>query len=185
MIDGFDVAERCSDGRGQVLAPWPNRLSDGRYAFEGMAAAAALDEPEHHNAIHGLVRWLPWALLGQAQNVVTLGVVLHPQPGYPWRLSLTIEYRLGREGLVVTTEARNTGENTAPFGLGFHPYLTVGTPTIDSARLLVPARRRLVTDQRGLPTGEAEVKGSEFDFVTSRLVGPTVLDTGYTDLFAR
>ena len=182
VIDGFDVGQRCVDGRGQVLAPWPNRLGDGRYTFEGIAAGAALDEPEHHNAIHGLVRWLPWALLGQAQNVVTLGVVLHPQPGYPWRLSLTIEYRLGREGLVVTTEAKNTGENTAPFGLGFHPYLKVGTSTIDSVRLVVPARRRLVTDQRGLPTGEADVKGSEFDFSTSRLIGPIVLDTGYTDL---
>ena len=113
---------------------------------------------------------------------MTLGTVLHPQPGYPWRLSLTIEYRLGRDGLAITTEATNTGENSAPFGLGFHPYLTVGTSTVDTARLLVPARRRLVTDQRGLPSGEAEVTGSEFDFTTARLIGPTVLDTGYTDL---
>src|ERR1700722_13339698 len=93
VIDGFDVTERCTDGRGQVLAPWPNRLGDGRYAFEGTTAGAGPHEPDHHNAIHGLVRWLPWSLLGQAQNVVTLGTVLHPQPGYPWRLSLTIEYR--------------------------------------------------------------------------------------------
>ena len=109
MIDGFDVSERCSDGRGQVLAPWPNRLEDGQYSFDGCPANAALDEPERHNAIHGLVRWLPWTLLGRAQNVVTLGIVLYPQPGYPWRLSLTVEYRLGRDGLSVTTEARNTG----------------------------------------------------------------------------
>ncbi len=182
VIDGFDVAGRSIDGRGQVLAPWPNRLGDGRFTFEGTAAQAALDEPEHHNAIHGLVRWLPWSLLGQAQNVVTLGTVLHPQPGYPWRLALTIEYRLGREGLAVTTEARNTGEHPAPFGIGFHPYVTVGTPNIDSARLLVPARRRLVTNQRGLPTAEAEVAGSEFDFSSPRQIGRTVLDTGYTEL---
>jgi aldose 1-epimerase len=182
VIDGFDVSGRCTDGRGQVLAPWPNRLGDGRYTFEGTAAAAGLDEPEHHNAIHGLVRWLPWTLLGKAQNVVTLGTVLHPQPGYPWRIGLTIEYRLGREGLAITTEAKNTGADEAPFGLGFHPYLTVGAPTIDNNRLLVPARKRLVTDQRGLPTGDAEVAGTEFDFSAERLIGPTVLDTGYADL---
>jgi aldose 1-epimerase len=182
VIDGFDVAGRCTDGRGQVLAPWPNRLGDGRYTFEGTAAQAALDEPEHRNAIHGLVRWLPWTLLGQAQNVVTLGTVLHPQPGYPWRLALTIEYRLGREGLAVTTEARNTGDRPAPFGVGFHPYVTVGIRDIDNARLLVPARKRLVTNQRGLPTGEEDVVASDFDFLAPRLIGPTVLDTGYTDL---
>jgi aldose 1-epimerase len=182
VIDGFDASERCSDGRGQVLAPWPNRLEDGQYTFDGCSANAALDEPERHNAIHGLIRWLPWKLLGRAQNVVTLGVVLYPQPGYPWRLSLTVEYRLGRDGLSVTTEARNTGADIAPFGLGFHPYLSVGTSTVDAARLLVPARRRLVTDDRGLPTGESEVAGSEFDFTNSRIVGPTKLDTGFCDL---
>ena len=138
IVDGFGPSERCSDGRGQVLAPWPNRLADGQYTFDGFSANAALDEPERNNAIHGLVRWLPWALLGRAQNVVTLGLVLFPQPGYPWRLSLTIEYRLGRDGLSVTTEARNAGGHLAPFGLGFHPYLNVGTSTIDSVRLRVP-----------------------------------------------
>jgi aldose 1-epimerase len=182
VLDGFAVTERCTDGRGQVLAPWPNRLGDGQYSFDGFSANAALDEPENHNAIHGLVRWLPWTLLGRAQNVVTLGLVLHQQPGYPWRLSLTIEYRLGRNGLSVTTEARNSGGHRAPFGLGFHPYLTVGTSSIDSTRLLVPARRRLITDERGLPTGETEVAGSEFDFTAGRLLGQTQLDTGFCDL---
>jgi aldose 1-epimerase len=182
VIDGFDESVRCSDGRGQVLAPWPNRLADGRYEFEGIAANAALDEPERHNAIHGLVRWLPWSLLGQAQNVVTLGLVLHPQPGYPWRLSLTVEYRLGREGLTVTTEARNICNSPAPFGLGFHPYITVGTDTVDSVRLRVPALRRLITDDRGLPTATEDVAGSEFDFTTMKPIGTTKLDTGFCAL---
>jgi aldose 1-epimerase len=182
VIDGFDEKSRCSDGRGQVLAPWPNRLGDGRYTFEDVTAQAALDEIDRRNAIHGLVRWLPWALLGQAQNVVTLGLVLHPQPGYPWRVSLTIEYRLGREGVTVTTEVRNLSDKTAPFGLGFHPYLTAGTSKVDNARLRVPALRRLVSDDRGLPTGTAEVVGSEFDFTTRRLIGQTKLDTGYCAL---
>ena len=31
VIDGFAIDERAPDGRGQVLAPWPNRLTDGRY----------------------------------------------------------------------------------------------------------------------------------------------------------
>jgi aldose 1-epimerase len=25
----------CSSGRGQVLIPWPNRLEDGSYEFDG------------------------------------------------------------------------------------------------------------------------------------------------------
>jgi aldose 1-epimerase len=182
VIDGFDVSQQCSDGRGQVLAPWPNRLGGGRYVFDSTNGRAALDEPERNNAIHGLVRWLPWSLLGRAQNVVTLGVILHPQPAYPWRLSLTVEYRLGREGLIVTCQALNMGATPAPFGLGFHPYLTFGTATIENIRLLLPARRRLISDDRGLPTGEAEVAGSKFDFTEAKAVGSTALDTGFFDL---
>jgi hypothetical protein len=37
VIDGFAVDERATDGRGQVLAPWPNRLTDGRYRYRDCA----------------------------------------------------------------------------------------------------------------------------------------------------
>jgi aldose 1-epimerase len=182
VVDGFGVDDLCDSGRGQVLAPWPNRLGDGLYSYEGRDARAALDEPDRNNAIHGLVRWRPWQLVGRAQNVLSLGCVLDPQPGYPWRLSLVVEYRLGRDGLTVTASATNLDRTAAPFGIGFHPYLAFPTPAIDSVSLLVPARRRLVTDERGLPTTTTAVTGSELDFAAARWIGPTRLDTAFTDL---
>ena len=181
VLDGFGVDDVCDSGRGQVLAPWPNRLGDGRYSYEGRDAQAALDEPDRHNAIHGLVRWLPWQVVSRAQNVLALGCTLHPQPGYPWRVALVVEYRLGRDGLTVSSNVTNLAATAAPFGLGFHPYLTLSTP-IDSLSLAIPARRRLVTDERGLPTTSSSLAGSEFDFAARRWVGPTVLDTAFTDL---
>ncbi|HTZ10381.1 MAG TPA: hypothetical protein VMB72_15015, partial [Acidimicrobiales bacterium] len=108
---------------------------------------------------------------------------LHPSPGYPWRLALTLEFRLGRDGLSVTAGARNEDRVPAPFGMGFHPYLAVSEgATVDTASLAVPARRRLVTDDRGLPTSATAVAGSEFDFRTARWIGDSVLDTCFTDL---
>jgi aldose 1-epimerase len=182
VIDGFAVGEWSPGGRGQVLAPWPNRLQDGHYTFDGQSGQAALDEPERSNAIHGLMRWLPWQLVERADDVVVLACVLHPQPGYPWRLELRMQYRLADQGLVVTAEAVNLAGGAIPFGIGFHPYLTVGTPTVDTAALLIPARQRLLTDERGLPTGETAVDGTEFDFTGARPVRDVMLDTGYTDL---
>ena len=182
IIDGFGIAERSSAGRGQVLAPWPNRLDHGRYVFDGQEGRVALDEPDLSNAIHGMVRWLPWDLLARSGNTAQLGCVLHPQPGYPWRLELRVGYHLGDDGLEVTADAANLSEAVLPFGIGFHPYLTVGTPTVDDAYLSVPARRRLVTDARGLPVGDAEVTGTEFDFTTRRPLGRVDLDTAYTGL---
>jgi aldose 1-epimerase len=35
VLDGFGLDERSDGGRGQVLIPWPNRLRDGRYEWDG------------------------------------------------------------------------------------------------------------------------------------------------------
>ena len=183
VIDGFGPDEWSHSGRGQVLAPWPNRLGDGRYEFAGVSAQAALDEPGLGNAIHGLVRWWPWRLEGQAQNVVTLACPLRPTPGYPFSLDLRVEYRLGRDGLTVTTAAANVGDRTLPFGLGFHPYLTAVGDRIDRAVLRLPATERLVLDARSLPTGEVlGVAATEYDFTAGRSIGTTRMDTAFTGL---
>ena len=71
----------CDSGRGQVLAPWPNRLGDGRYHFEGRDGLAALDEPARHNAIHGLVRWTAWHVVSRAQNALDPRMLAPPPTG--------------------------------------------------------------------------------------------------------
>jgi aldose 1-epimerase len=153
-----------------VLAPWPNRLAGGKYRFEGRDGRAALDEPELQNAIHGLVRWLPWRTASKSADGVELTCALHPQPGYPWRLDLQVGYRLDGTGLTVSFRARNASSVPAPFGIGFHPYLTVGT-AIDDATLQIPATQCLVMDDRGLPIGNEPVAGSDLDFSEPRSVG--------------
>ncbi len=183
IVDGFGADDWSRSGRGQVLAPWPNRLADGRYEFAGVRAQAPLDEPERGNAIHGLVRWQPWQADAPAQNVVALTCQVHPTPGYPFALELRVEYRLGREGLSVSTTATNVGLGPLPFGLGFHPYLTVGTEVVDTTILQLPATERLVLDERALPTGEVRpVSGTEYDFTGGRSIGPTRLDTAFAGL---
>jgi galactose mutarotase-like enzyme len=183
IVDGFGPNEWSHSGRGQVLAPWPNRLADGRYEFNEVRAQAALDEPERRNAIHGLVRWLPWTLQTRHQNQLSLRLQLHPSPGYPFSLLLEMEYHVGRDGLSITTKAHSMDDGPVPFGLGFHPYLTAGTETVDGAILQLPGHDTLDMDDRGLPTGElTAVAGTERDFTTARFVGPTVLDTAFTTL---
>jgi aldose 1-epimerase len=181
VVDGFGLDEPSPAGRGQVLAPWPNRLDGGRYEFEGRRGEAAIDEAELGNAIHGLVRWLPWLLVSKTDDGVAVECVLHPQPAYPWRLELGLEYRLVGDGLVCVARATNGSAEAAPFGIGFHPYLTMGTP-VDDVLLTIPASRRLTSDDRALPVGEVAVAGTEFDFTVGRPVGATRLDTCFSGL---
>jgi aldose 1-epimerase len=182
VVDGFDVDEAASAGRGQVLAPWPNRLEDGTYSFMGQDGRADLDEPERGNAIHGLVRWKSWAPDLKTTDAVVLRHELRRQPAYPWDIDLVVTYALSDRGLRVTTAATNRSSETAPFGIGFHPYLSLGTDAVDDVVLTIPAAEHLVTDERGLPTGRKAVSGTPLDFREPRAVAETALDTAFVNL---
>jgi aldose 1-epimerase len=184
LLAGYGEQELASAGRGQVLAPWPNRLGDGRYSWRGVAGRAALDEPERSNAIHGLVRWLAWQVVEQSATAVSLRCPLAPQPAYPFGLDLSVSYSLDAGGLTVTTTAACSGDSPAPFGIGFHPYLSAGTASVDSATLRLPAGRRLLLDERCLPVGEEEVEGTPHDFRRARPVGELQMDDCFTGLEA-
>ncbi len=182
LVDGYSADEMSSSGRGQVLIPWPNRLQDGTYDFDGQRHQLPLNEPERRNAIHGLVRWAPWTIVGREPDRVTMEHVLYPQPGYPFSLRIRIEYELSHGGLKVRTTATNIGSDACPYGSGAHPYMTLGTATINRLELRAPARTVLQSDERGLPIDAQTVEGTEYDFRKFRRIDSTVLDHAFTDL---
>ena len=182
ILDGYGVEEMCASGRGQLLAPWPNRIEDGRYEFEGRSHQLPLDEPERQNAIHGLVRWSQWSVTEHGTDRATLEHRLYPSPGYPFTLDLRVEYLLSEEGLSVRAEATNFGSEACPYGIGAHPYLAVGEGLVDELELRVPAETALVADERSIPVDRASVAGTDLDFRTPKPIGPVELDHCFTDL---
>src|SRR2546423_2167372 len=179
VVDGYAEDELRPGGAGQVLAPWPNRLRDGRYTWAGGTHQLALSEVPNHNAIHGLVRWLSWQPVSVSDTAVTLACVLPPHPGYPWRLELTTTWSFGAVGLEVTHTATNLSDAAAPFGLGVHRYLTVPGTRVDDIVLTVPADLRLLVDARKLPLGARPVAGTEWDYTQGRRIGSAQLDTAF------
>ncbi len=182
VLDGYPVDEMCVGAKGQSLLPWPNRVDGGHYRFQGQDYQLTLSEPASGNAIHGLVRWVPWRRLESAAARIVMATRLHPQPGYPWTLDLEIAYALADDGLTVRTSAVNRSDSPCPFAAGAHPYLTAGTPTVDAAVLALPAGGYLPTDDRGIPTGREPVDGTPYDFRTPRSVGDTGIDYAFSDL---
>jgi aldose 1-epimerase len=182
VLDGYGADEICPSAAGQVLAPWPNRIRDGRYSFDGEAYQLGLSEPAHHNAAHGLVRWMPWQVVSVGAGEVALECHLPAQPGYPWTVRLTTTWSIGPDGLRAAHTATNLSDRPCPFGLGTHPYLRVPGVPVEALRLSVPARSRLLVDARLLPIGLARVAGSEYDFGTPRSIGDAVLDVAFGEL---
>ena len=182
VLDGYGADEMASSGRGQVLIPWPNRIQDGLYSFDGQEHQLPLDDVEEQDAIHGLVRWGSWIAGDRAENRVVMEHALHPQPGYPFSLSLSVEYLLSEEGLLVRTTATNRGPRPCPYGSGNHPYLTVSGSRVDSLTLRVPGNTLLRSDERGIPVDRLPAEGTDYDFRRPRVIGSTVLDHAFTDL---
>ena len=183
VLDGYPVGGTASGSRGLPLLPWPNRLGDGRYQFDGETHQAPINRVGEHTAIHGLTRWIPWRAVEHTASRVALATTLFPQPGYPFTLALRVSYELSSGGLTVETAARNDGARALPFGAGHHPYLAVPGGALNEATLVVPATHRLLTDSRGLPTGSVEaVEGTPYDFRRPRPIGDVGLDTCYQGL---
>src|SRR5262249_7037441 len=126
--------------------------------------------------------WATWTTAEREPHRVVMEHVLHPQPGYPFSLRISIEYALTDSGLRVRTTARNLGTDPCPYGSGAHPYLTLGTATIDSLILRVPGRTVLRSDERGLPIGTEAVEHTEYNFQMPRRIGSTRFDHAFTDL---
>lgn len=183
VLDLYPVGAMCDGAHGTVLVPWPNRLADGRYRFDGVDYQVALTEPGKANAIHGFLRWRTWCAEKRTPNRIVMVTRLHPMMGYPFFLDVSVVYELGEAGLVVATTATNVGTTPCPYGCGQHPYLSPGVGLIDECTLELDARTRILTDnERQLPTGSEPVAGTPFDFAEGIRLGDRKLDFAFTDL---
>lgn len=181
VVDGYAADAMATGARGQPLIPWPNRLHTGRYRWDGRTHTVPLDEPEQHNAIHGLTRWRNWTPDERSTAAVTMRLDLLPTPPYPFALDLAVRYELGEQGLSVTMSATNRGGSDAPFGCGAHPYVTVGG-RLDDASLHLPASTWLPTGPAQIPVGRESVQDTPWDFRTARRLDRLRIDHAYTDL---
>ncbi|MBJ7450608.1 MAG: aldose epimerase [Blastococcus sp.] len=180
VLDGYPAGGAVPHGRrGGVLLPWPNRLRGGRWTWEGEELQLEVASAGSPNAIHGLVGWQPWSVPAAGGDTATVGTTVLPHPGYPFRLAAAVDLALTADRLTTTLRVRNDGDRRAPFGAGFHPYLSVGADAdggIGDAELHVPARTELLVEG-GFPSGGRR----PFDGAIGR-IGDRALDTPLTDL---
>jgi len=186
LVVPFDADEVRPAFRGAVLAPWPNRVVDGRYTFGSGADGAAtehqlaLTEPKRQHALHGLVAWTDFRIVAHQPDRAVLAMTVPAQDGYPFRVEVLVEYRVDADGLHTTITGTNTGPDAAPWGTGPHPYLVGGPGRVDDWTLTLPAAEVLeVTEDRLVPTGLAPVH-DEFDMRAATRIGERFVDHAYT-----
>ncbi|MBW8794198.1 MAG: aldose 1-epimerase [Streptomyces sp.] len=196
LTDGYrdDKELLVQDGvRAGLLAPFPNRVADGRYHHADQDHDLL---PGHHGdrlIYHGFAREAPFELAHATTTADSARLLLHTTsirpgryPGYPFAIDLAVEYTLTARELGITIRATNVGGSTAPYAAGWHPYFTLSRP-IDDLTLHIPAHTLIRTDAALIPLpGEDALLPLDncpgMDFRTPKQLSDAVIDACYADL---
>jgi aldose 1-epimerase len=196
LTDGYRSAAELAGQNGVrngLLAPFPNRIADGRYRFDGREHDLLPGVPAGERLVyHGFLRELDLRVIDRRETATAAEILFSGAidagdfPGYPFALALTVRARLTARGIEFTITATNVGEVAAPYAAGWHPYFRLGDAPIDGLELTVPAAHCIVTDDRLLPVAGAAAfapvaAGPMPDFRQPRRLGAAVLDGCYAN----
>jgi aldose 1-epimerase len=187
IVWGYSGGSQKKGGQGDVLIPFPGRIAEGRYSFDGEVFQLERNDKEGPNAIHGFVRMLPWLVVRAEANCVEFDISLEAEQygrkGYPFSLAIRVTYLLDGKGLSCSFEVLNAGARTAPVGVGFHPYFTVGTALVDEAETSIPAASYIEFNEKLVPTGKIlPASGTEWDYRNLRRIGQKRFNHCYVQL---
>ena len=187
IVWGYSGCSQKKGGQGDVLIPFPGRIAEGRYSFDGEVFQLDRNDKEGPNAIHGFVRTLPWQVARVEANCVSFDIGLEAEEygskGYPFSLTIQVTYGLHDKGLSCSFDVRNIGTRPAPVGIGFHPYFTVGTGMIDDAEARIPGAGFLEFNDQLTPTGKMlPAAGTEWDCRDYRRIGSKKFNHCYVQL---
>jgi aldose 1-epimerase len=151
-----------------ILHPWANRLSAPGVRAGGEWHPFDPDSPLVRRdgnglPIHGLLIAHPgWQIVSRqadaagARLVARFDFATHPEllAIFPFPHELVQEARLCANALTIRATLRSTGDVAIPVSFGYHPYFTL--PGVPRGEYLVhlPVQRRMLLDERGLPTGD-------------------------------
>lgn len=164
---------------GIVLAPWPNRVRDGKWTHGGETLQLDITETARGNALHGLLQFADYEVREQSQSAVTLGALIAPQHGWPFLLDTWVRYEVRADGITVTHGVTNLGSTRAPYATGHHPFLRIGEHDVQDLVLTVAAGTYFDVDDRLNPIGEPAVDGTRYDLRTGRRLGDEFFDTAF------
>lgn len=187
-----DPSSKASHNGTPILAPFPNRIREGRFKFDGKHYE--LPRNEHgRNAIHGFVIDQPWRVTEQFADNVQASVAAEFQlsidrpahlPLWPADFICRFRYTLSGSSLRTDIEVVNPSNEILPFGVGTHPYFRFPqdprTP-LSECSILAPASRHVELIDY-LPTGQFKPVEAAADLRKGMTLDQRMFDDVFTGL---
>lgn len=186
------LEERPTAYGNPILFPFPNRIRNGTWQFEGKTYQFD-KSPESPTTIHGLLLNQPYQVESHIadENGATLVCSLNAQDfptvvrQYPFPFKIEITYTLKDAVLTMETSIKNTGNQNMPMGFGIHPYFSVDLGTeADAAEavITVPAAKYWELDEVLVPTGKRHDVNGTLDLRKGQPFAKLKLDHVFTDV---
>ena len=181
IVEPYSTETNSKYFGGALLAPWPNRVRDGRYMIGGTEYQLPINEGSRNNALHGLIDNLEWFIHARSDSELELETTLAESAAYPSSLQMKVRYRLSERGLEWRLRAKNIGEKQVPYGASIHPYLVAESGSkVNDWLLELPAEEVLKVDlERLLPIELRRVDREELDFRKKSLINVREIDHAF------
>jgi aldose 1-epimerase len=175
VIWGYSGGNNKKGGQGDVLIPFPGRIKNASYKFDGVTHSLKKNDKDGPNAIHGFLRTELFDTVSLTDQKVVYSyevkASLYAEKGFPFSLRVQVSYAIGETGLTTTYKVTNAGNSAAPVGIGFHPYFRAEKGELADWSVKIPAQDYIELENY-VPTGRVlSVDGSKLDFRRGRLVG--------------
>ncbi|MFD1615453.1 aldose 1-epimerase [Gelatiniphilus marinus] len=139
-----------------ILFPFANRVKDGVYVFNKTQYHLHVNNPAENNALHGLVYNKTFNIIEQKANENSVSVKLEFQEsqfckGFPFTYNMQLEYVFTKKAMHLKVLVKNTGTQTFPFTLGWHPYFL--TENLQASNLEFSSHKKLILGERNIAEG--------------------------------
>jgi aldose 1-epimerase len=183
VVLGYDSIQGYYNGSsyfGCVAGRYANRIANGRFELEGKTYTLATNNGP--NALHGGVKGFDkvvWAGKQEGNKLSLTYTSPDGEEGYPGELKATVVYTLKDDNSLQIDYSAITDRSTV-LNLTNHTYFNLegqGKGDILGHEMMINADKFTPVDSSLIPTGELRpVKGTPFDFTTTRKIGERIND---------
>jgi len=186
ITNGFDKLDGYLGGHpyfGATVGRYGNRIAKGKFSLDGKEYTLATNNDPNH--LHGgdkgfdKVMWKGEKVIDDPDKGFGLKfsrVSPDGEEGYPGNLNVEVVYFLGNDDSL-RIDYTATSDKATPLNLTNHCYWNLGgagSGTILDHELMIAADNYLPVDETSIPTGIAPVKGTVFDFTSTKKIGKEI-----------
>ena len=170
-----DLRSYVGDGsyKGQVVAPYANRIAKGRFSLDGVEYQLDINNGENnlHSGSANLGQ-VNWNILFQTENSVVLNTShTAGRGGFPGNIGVTVAYLLEKNRLTISYTMSSDAKCVVnPTNHSYFNLKGDGSPVFDHV-VTIDADRVVLVDGSLIPTTVEPVEGTDFDFLSPHAVG--------------